>query len=103
MVTDSSLTGYGIISNMDWQGGFFIREGEDYAHKNPLLGRDFHIHWFSVELNEWPQEDININFLELIPVYLGLQRLVRIHRNRSITCFSDYLFFSNLYHDKQRY
>lgn len=87
LATDSSQTGYGLVTNTDWQAGRFIKGNSETV--NPMNGSDPHNHWFNVNLSEWPHEDININFLELIPVFLGLQRLTFRYKNVMITCFSD--------------
>lgn len=71
----------------DWQAGKFVKcDSENVSLSNQV---DVHQHWFNVELSEWPTEDVNINFLELIPILLGLQRLTFVYKNICITCFSD--------------
>lgn len=87
LATDSSQIGYGLVTNNDWQAGRFVRQDSDNID---LFDRsDIHRHWFNVELMEWPKDDVNINFLELIPILLGLQHLTFVYTNILITCFSD--------------
>lgn len=85
--TDASQKGYGIWSDRDWQGGYF--DTEKSPSTSNISINESHNHWFNVNLQEWPIEDVNINFLELIPIYLGLQRLTSRYRDAHILCYTD--------------
>lgn len=50
---------------------------------------ELHQHWFNVDLNDWPNEDININFLELVPIYFGIRRMTAKFQNVHILCYTD--------------
>lgn len=86
MSTDASLKGYGLVIGSDWQGGYFS------SSMVPKLCHSLdtsHNHWVNFELQKYIQTEININFLELIPVYLGLCRITENYRNVCIVCYSD--------------
>ena len=79
--TDSSLKGYGIVSSDDWQAGYFNNEEfpTDIGRCDP-----YHGHWLNVVV---PAN--NINFLELVPIWLALIRFNYDWRNCHVLCMSD--------------
>ena len=71
--TDSSLSGYVFTCELDWQAGFFATDG------SPNLTQDLnyhHCHWLN-----YPCSSGNINELEMIPVWLALQRYAAQGKN----------------------
>ena len=80
--TDSSLTGYGMVTSSDWIAGFYNSED------TPVFACDScqDYHWFNVQV---PLDSDNINYLELIPVYIGILRLAPLWRNHHMLCYSD--------------
>ena len=63
--TDASFAGYGKVCGHDWQAGYFdsgLRPSE--LHLDP-----YHNHWPNVEMTD----SKNIDYLELVPVFLALQ------------------------------
>ena len=79
--TDSSLTGYGVVSDNDWLGGFFNSELIPFFSCSSCV--DYH--WYNVKV----VDQSNINYLELIPVYVGLLRLAQTNQNQHLLCYSD--------------
>jgi hypothetical protein len=84
--TDASLSGYGMVCNRDWMGGFFnmnlvpiLANGSDPCHG----------HWMNVCLDCFPVSDVNINFLELIAVWLAIRRLAPQYTNKHLLCYTD--------------
>ena len=77
--TDSCLKGYGLISNGDWQAGYFnstiYPSDFDSCDKN-------HLHWQNIDV----PEDTNINFLELVP---SLLRFSDMWKDSHVLCLSD--------------
>ena len=80
--TDASLSGYGLVSGHDWQGGFFdaFYFPEEYS-KCELS----HEHWVNVHA----QESQNINYLELMPIWLALQRYSSVWKDTHVLCLTD--------------
>ena len=80
--TDSCLKGYGLVSNNDWQAGFFnSEECPRDIHKCNIL----HGHWLNIRVHD---QD-NINYLELVPVWLALIRYHREWKDTHVLCMSD--------------
>ena len=65
----------------DWIGGFFNK------NQCPMFECDtcFDYHWINVEV----PEDCHINYLELIPVYIGLLIFANLFPDSHIVCYSD--------------
>ena len=80
--TDSSLLGYGLVYENDWQAGCFN------ALNNPSFIEcldQSHEHWVNMD----PPVGESINYLELIPVYQALIRYALIWQNQHVLLFSD--------------
>lgn len=86
--TDASSTGYGVFAPGDWLGGFFNAAGE-----LPKIFRNDtgHNHWANIELPLIEAENNNINFWELVPVYMAILRFAPACRNMHVVTFSDNL------------
>ena len=80
--SDSCLNGYGFISGSDWQAGYFNSQDLPRNVECCIAG---HNHWVNVDVND---QD-NINYLELIPVWLALIRYGASWRNSHVLCISD--------------
>lgn len=70
--TDASNLGYGLVLDKDWQAGSFVEK----TSMVPLAFSDTvnHGHWYDVVKPLVSPDDVNINFCELVPVWLGLVR-----------------------------
>ena len=79
-MTDSSLSGYGFSSGHDWQSGFF--NSDLVPHWESAL---LHKHWENINVSG----EVNINVLELIPVWKAVHRYSEFWINLHILCFSD--------------
>lgn len=86
--TDASLTGYGWWCGSYWQAGLFDSMESPFPVQNINLDSS-HGHWVNFSLNQFQQHDININLLELIPIYLALVRLSLNCVNRHFICVTD--------------
>lgn len=64
--TDSSLSGYGAISNQSWIAGYFNSQLIPTIFRENTCLRG---HWINLEIDE--EASRNINILELIPVWLA--------------------------------
>ena len=80
--TDASLQGYGIVTDEDWQGGFYNSDqfppGMDHCDAE-------HGHWLNVEV----EQDVDINYLELIPIWLALIRYADVWKDQHVLCLKD--------------
>lgn len=83
--TDASASGYGMYCGMDWQAGYF---GKGLPRAVSELNSS-HEHWQNYEVEEFPERDRNINFLELVLVILAVRRWKNIIANRHLICYSD--------------
>ena len=78
--TDASLKGYGLVWGDDWLSGLF----------NSIQVPEFECdtcadyHWFNVAVPDCT----NINFLELVPIYLGLQLLSPNLKDAHVVCYT---------------
>lgn len=80
--TDSCLGGYGLWAGSDWQAGYFnVTISPDLSGLNHE-----HRHWMNIHVDE---DSSNINVLELIPVWLGVQRFTKMWENYHVVCFTD--------------
>ena len=79
--TDSSMTGFGIVHDSDWIGGFYNVSACPLFTCNTCV--DYH--WLNITV----PSDAHINFLELIPVYIGILLYSAMYPNSHILCFSD--------------
>ena len=79
--TDSSMSGYGIVHDYDWVGGFYN------VSTCPLFTCDTCVdyHWLNITV----PPDAHINYLELIPVYIGILLYSAMYPNTHILCYSD--------------
>ena len=80
--TDASLKGYGLLADTDWQAGYFNSDLQPGGLEtcNPA-----HEHWLNVDVND----DTNINYLELVPIWLALKRYSKTWSNCHVVCLSD--------------
>lgn len=85
--TDASSTGYGIYSNSDWMAGQFSDEVP--SSNIDLRLDDRHGHWLNVIPPLLHEKDNNVNFWEMIPVWLAIKRWSRIWTNMHVVVFSD--------------
>lgn len=82
--TDSCLAGYGCWSQTDWQAGYFNASiTPDTTSLDPNQE-----HWKNVHVED-ADSAININVLELIPVWLYVKRSMHLWRDFHIICFTD--------------
>lgn len=80
------VEGYGIVLDDDWQAGWF---NSCSVPSNWIDVQDEHAHWVNVGVPLVCDKDFNINLLELIPVWLGILRIVRRVRNVHVLVKSD--------------
>ena len=80
--TDSCLKGYGILSDFDWQAGYF---NSDELPKLESNCDQSHGHWLNVKVGD----ATNINFLELVPVWLALVRYSESWKDSHVLCLTD--------------
>ena len=80
--TDSCLSGYGIVSDNDWQAGYFNLSNLP-RHVDDCV--QDHGHWINVNVGDIS----NINFLELVPVWLALVRNADLWRDSHVLCLTD--------------
>lgn len=86
--TDASLSGYGFCYDGGWQAGFFDSTSVPTCVEN-LSMNVAHCHWLNVVLDGYAEERRNINFLELVPVFLAMTRFSATLSNRHFVCFTD--------------
>ena len=79
--TDSSFSGYGIVSGSHWLAGYFNCDDTPtgYICLDPT-----HKHWVNYAL-----DIMNINVLELFPVLLATREWGHFWSNQHIVCYSD--------------
>ena len=80
--TDSCLQGYGIVSGNDWQAGYFASTMQPPGVQKC---NSSHGHWLNINV----QSLDNINYLELIPVWLALLRYSSEWKDSHVLCLSD--------------
>ena len=79
--TDSSFSGYGLISGHMWYAGYF--NSPDMPLGTERLDYE-HLHWQNYEL-----DIMNINVLELFPILLAVRLMGHLWVNQHVVCFSD--------------
>lgn len=85
--TDASGTGYGIWAGGDWMAGSFSNIDGQWLNQ---LGIDpMHGHWYNVVPPLIANSDDNINFWEMIPIWLAIKRWASVYENTHIVAFSD--------------
>lgn len=86
--TDASSSGYGIYSSGDWVAGYFDEpQGEiptNFEDIDPS-----HAHWCNIALPLCSPGDSNVNFWELVPVWLAIKRYAPRYPGMHIVSFSD--------------
>ena len=82
LYTDSCLKGYGILTGNDGQAGYFC---SDVLPQGLEELCDDHGHWENVDV----PDQSNINFLELVPIRLALERHSESRSNRHVIVFTD--------------
>lgn len=85
--TDASADGYGIFASGDWVAGYFNQPQEIRPSNFDTLKSD-HGHWQNVHL-PCSQQNSNINFWELVPVWIAIKRYAPGCKNMHIVAFSD--------------
>ena len=80
--SDSCLQGYGLMSGTDWQAGYF--NSSDLPASIEKCEQS-HQHWINVEVCE----ERKMNYLELVPVWLALDRYADVWRDSHVLCLSD--------------
>lgn len=88
--TDASAQGYGVFSSGDWLAGYY----NEPNHISPRIFDDIepsHGHWMNVTLPLMQEKDNNINYWELIPVWLAVNRYARGCQGMHVVAFSDNL------------
>ena len=78
------MNGYGFFAGQDWQAGYFGSELSPAGLERLSLD---HRHWINVLLD--PDLPVNINLLELIPVWLCLLRCVHLWSGKHVVCYTD--------------
>lgn len=85
--TDASAEGYGVFASGDWVAGYFNQQQDImpviFDAVNPSHG-----HWKNMNL-PCSRQDNNINFWELVPVWVAIQRYAPACSNMQIVAFSD--------------
>ena len=82
LFTDSCLKGYGLTYNADWAGGFF---NTDILPVDIDLCDPSHNHWENIGVPDAG----NINYLELVPIFIALVRYQDLWRNQHVLCKTD--------------
>ena len=80
--TDACLQGYGIRSDRDWQAGYFNSASSPVGVNECDIS---HGHWVNMDVGEAS----NINFLELVPVWLAVVRYCDQWRDSHVLCLTD--------------
>ena len=80
--TDSCLRGYGIVCGEDWQGGFF---NSSDLPADIVRCDSSHSHWQNYDASNTE----NINYLELVPIYLALCRFKDQWHDLHVLCNTD--------------
>ena len=82
MYTDASLQGYGVVCAQDWQAGSFVP-----GHvPNDVGYLDLsHSHWLDMLV----RDNSNINYLELLSIYMGVCRFAGAWKDQQVLCFTD--------------
>lgn len=82
LYTDSSKNGYGVLHDSDWLAGYF--NSSMYPEGCHQLVEN-HSHWCNLELDP----ELHINVLELILIWMAVQRYGPLWTGQLINCFSD--------------
>ena len=80
--TDSSLKGYGVVTEDDWMAGYF--NSVDIPQGIQSLDAS-HEHWDNIVVDDVS----NINYLELVPIWLALRRYSYHWKDSHLLCLSD--------------
>lgn len=87
--SDASLSGFGWWSPCGfWQAGSFDEQLIPSCVQSWNLDES-HGHWVYFDTQSFPDRDVNINFLELVPVYLAMELFSAFLQNRHFVCFTD--------------
>lgn len=92
--TDASSSGYGIYANGDWMAGTFIHDGatgDSPEFIATLSLNEHHCHWLNITPHVLKERNNNVNFWEMIPVWLAIKRYAKKSRDNHIVVFSDNL------------
>lgn len=80
--TDASKGGYGVVVNNDWLAGYIncdlIPRGTEELNEQ-------HGHWLNYETSDV----FNINEIELLPIWLAVQKFSHTWRNKLVRCSTD--------------
>lgn len=88
--TDASMKGYGVYSSGDWLAGYF----NEQTGIGPSIFDSIdpnHEHWKNICLPLCEQRDNNINFWELVPIWMAIKRYAPGCKNMHVVAFSDNL------------
>ena len=80
--TDSCLQGYGILSGNDWQAGYFNSPSSPEGLPFTVFE---HGHWLNVDVGD----ATNINYLELVPIWLSLLSFCESWKDSHVLCLTD--------------
>lgn len=82
LYTDSSKNGYGILYDRDWLAGYYNVEILPDGYESLC---DDHSHWCNLHFDD----SLHINVLELIPIWMSVQRYGAGWQGKLICCYSD--------------
>ena len=82
LFTDACLKGYGLVCGDDWQAGGFVSDSNEEEQVILGIPENDHGHWLNVPV----QGDNSINYLELVAIYLAIQRFAILWRNHHVLC-----------------
>ena len=82
LYSDACLQGYGFVCGEHWQAGAFNAETVPVDLGSVI---DDHAHWINVPI----QEDVSINYLELVAIFLALCKFACAWRDQHVLCYTD--------------
>ena len=82
LFADACLKGYGFAWGSQWQAGAFE---SDYIPNDLHSVSASHGHWLNVPV----EQDVSINYLELVAIYLAVQRFAECWRDQHVLCYTD--------------
>lgn len=88
--TDASAQGYGVFASGDWLAGYYNEPQQIIPEIFDGINSD-HGHWMNVTLPLHQEKDNNINFWEMVPVWLAIIRYAPGCQGMHLVAFSDNL------------
>ena len=82
LFTDACLKGYGFAWGCQWQAGAF--ETNCIPIDIPYVDTT-HNHWLNVPICD----DVSIKYLELVAIFLAVQRFANVWRDQHVLCYTD--------------